>query len=669
MSVAWAWHMAAFVALWVGELFFVQKATLISVQDSSKRFMRWAPRLRLLLDICFVLAISMFLPPMWLLGLSVIVLLVHVGLISHYQYFLRPLSALSLFHNWREAVKTGGYTFGVRLTRMTWALVLVLLLKAALLLTMPDASGVSPWLTAGIGLAAIVIYLALAALASYVDPLEKIRTTRGFGRLGVIRGYCITWLAECCYLGRHEVLAGAMRQREIVHDRLSPVETPVSIHRRLIIVQAESLDFNVLDYEVAGQPVTPFLNQLRKHSLFYRIAAARYIGSADADFVMLGGVMPSTRIITYNIPNYPYENALPQFLAQFGYRTAVFHGNTGNFYNRRNAFRKMKFSEIHFLEELASRDHLPTRGWGIDDHDLLDFAARRLQETPEPVCHFIITLTTHTPYTLTPPTEREIYAKPQSMAQDYLNNMRYLDNLLRDYVGSLKAATVVIYSDHSADPAVAPEFKPHWDGHKEFVPCLVYNTDEDLRIAAADARKTDRHRRHVDALGHRDISARPNRRQQRHGARCFDARNEFPFLAHRGPARRCRPLTADLLESRFENRSVGRCFSRHDGADSRRRTSAGGNSGAGEYQLPGDDSGRGPASDPLDAALFAIARVATVCDCRIAPRHVCRGFCRMHVRRRLRRDISCPRRRSRRRPHGARVGRKRHRHFGARGLG
>ena len=356
LHVNWLWQMLAFIAIWAAELFFVQKATLISVQDSSERFLRWAPRLRLGLDVCFVVAVSMFLPRSWLVLVSAIVFLVHLGLISHFQYFLRPLSALSLFHNWREGMKTGGITFGLRLTRLSWVLALVLAVKLALLLTMPPDSGTSVWWTRSVGLAAVVGYLIVAVAASNIDPLEKIRTTRGFGRLGVIRGYFITWLGECRYLGRHEVLAGAKRQREIVLDRLTPIESPITIHRRLIIIQAESLDFNVLGYKVNGQPVTPFLNRLREQSLFYRIAAARYIGSADADFVMLSGVMPSTRIITYNIPNYPYENTLPQFLSHYGYRTAAFHGNTGNFYNRRNAFKKMKFSEIHFREEMASRD-------------------------------------------------------------------------------------------------------------------------------------------------------------------------------------------------------------------------------------------------------------------------------------------------------------------------
>ena len=185
LSPLWLGCMLAFIGLWVAELFFVQKTTLISVQDSSSTaFSVGAPRLRLMLNACFVVAVSMFLPRMGLLGLSVIVFLVHMGLVSHYQYFLRPLSALSLFHNWREGVKTGGYTFGVRLTRLTWALLLILGLKLVVLVAMPAESGINKWFMYGIGLVALLGYLALAAAASYVDPLDKIRTTRGFGRLG-----------------------------------------------------------------------------------------------------------------------------------------------------------------------------------------------------------------------------------------------------------------------------------------------------------------------------------------------------------------------------------------------------------------------------------------------------------------------------------------------------
>jgi phosphopentomutase len=91
----------------------------------------------------------------------------------------------------------------------------------------------------------------------------------------------------------------------------------------------------------------------------------------------------------------------------------------------------------------------------------------------------VITLTTHTPYKLIEG-EREIFANPQTIAQRYLNNMRYLDNQLRDYIGALQSATVVLYSDHPADPTVGPEFVPSYQGSREFVPCLIHDSEIDL---------------------------------------------------------------------------------------------------------------------------------------------------------------------------------------------
>ena len=39
----------------------------------------------------------------------------------------------------------------------------------------------------------------------------------------------------------------------------------------------ESLDTNVLDYQVNGQPVTPFLNALKQRSMYYRVAAIQNV--------------------------------------------------------------------------------------------------------------------------------------------------------------------------------------------------------------------------------------------------------------------------------------------------------------------------------------------------------------------------------------------------------
>ncbi len=479
VGAAWLAHILVFIGVWTGELFYVQAITLRSSQEVGPKLIRWAPRIRLALDLCFVGAISLLVPRIGLAVISAVVFLAHLGLLSHYDYFLRPLSALSLIHNWREGTRLGGNTLPHRPRRATWVLGSLLLFKLTLLFSTPDPH--VAWEARGVvGLTAIACYFGLAAAASFLDPLSAIRTTRGIGRLGMIRGYLITWLAEFHYLGRREVLAEAMRRRQLTSDRLTPLETAIPIRDRLVIIQAESLDYNVLGLEVHGEEVTPLLNSLRKRSLFYRIAAARYVGSADADCVMLTGVPPSLHMVTYNLPGYPYDDSLPHCLARFGYRTTAFHGNTGNFYNRRNAFEKMGFAEINFSEELTGLYRLPMSKLGVADHEVLSFSARQLSKSSGRECHFVITLTTHTPYNSLTPEQRELFPRPRSMAENYLNNMRYLDNQLRAYLTSGAPATVVIYSDHPASPGTTPDFKPDRDGSLEFVPCFIHDTELDL---------------------------------------------------------------------------------------------------------------------------------------------------------------------------------------------
>jgi hypothetical protein len=486
---AWLWHRLAFMAIWLAELTAVQRATLRSPWGSSRRFDRFALVVRTLIDACFVTAATFALPSYGLMAITLIAFAVHFGLLAHYRHLNRPLSMLALIYNWREGMKSWPRSSPLQPARSTLLLLAALVAKLALLATSP-AEQIDPvlrWTTVGVAAAG---YIAMLAAASCVDPLVGIRGSRGFGRMGMIRGYFATWLGEIYYCGGRKVLDHAIHQREIVRDRLTPMEASIPIQDRLVVIQAESLDFNVFDFRAGDQEVTPFLNRLRQRSMFYRLAGARYMGSADVDFTMLAGMMPSTRIVNFKIPGFPYDDALPKFLSDFGYRTEIFHGNTGSFYNRRLAFERMGFSKIYFKEELEHCGDVPDHPWGIDDAEVFRFSVERLIDEPGRNCHFIITMTTHTPYDYVRPENWEIFPKPQSMAQHFLNGMRYLDNLLRHYVERLGAATVVIYGDHAADPALksSAEFQSHWPGGQEFIPCLIFDTTQDLAARQQTAR-------------------------------------------------------------------------------------------------------------------------------------------------------------------------------------
>ena len=478
----WLLPSIALIALWTCELTWVQATTLVAPWGSSRKFARLALVVRTLIDLCFVSLMVFALPRYLLAAACVLAFAVHFGLLVHFRHLHRPLSLLVLRHNLREGLQSWPRTSPLRMASGTWLLLGALALKLALVLAAPPMP-LGLQVRMDIATVAAVGLLALLAAGNYIDPPSGIRGSRGFGRMGMIRGYFSTWLAEMYYCGGRDTLAHAIAQRQIVHDRLTPRETPIPIRDRIVIIQAESLDFNALGLTANGREVTPFLNRLRESSLFYRLAGARFVGSADVDFTLLAGVMPSTRIINYKIPNYPYDDALPALLAQYGFQTDLYHGNAGRFYDRRLAFGRMGFHKLLFQEELVREPGVVADRWGIDDRQVLRLSSEHLAAAPGRICHVIITMTTHTPYTYLSSDDCEIYPQPRSMGQHFVNNMRFLDHRLREYVESLASpTTVMIYGDHAADPALigSADFSPHWPGGREFIPCFIYDTQSEL---------------------------------------------------------------------------------------------------------------------------------------------------------------------------------------------
>ncbi|MEK6237643.1 MAG: LTA synthase family protein, partial [Planctomycetales bacterium] len=256
------------------------------------------------------------------------------------------------------------------------------------------------------------------------------------------------------------------------------IEGEIPIRDRLVMIQVESLGYNLMEFRADGKEVTPFLNALKERSLLYRIRAIHYNGSADSDFSALNGVEPSLEAITYNIPNYPYDDSLPKFLAQRGFHSRAIHGYAGNFYNRRLAYQQMGFDQLCFREEILRERSFPTVDGALKDRDVLRFASERIQATKGKTFDFIITFTGHFPFSGLQPEERKLYPEPTQLGEKYLNCMHYVDECLKEFTTSLPSSTtVVIYGDHTIS---ATTFQPDREGDEEFVPCLIYNVGEDL---------------------------------------------------------------------------------------------------------------------------------------------------------------------------------------------
>ena len=180
------------------------------------------------------------------------------------------------------------------------------------------------------------------------------------------------------------------------------------------------------------------------------IKAVHPTGSADSDFVVLMSHMPNSIVPPYSVADFSYDESLPFYAAKYGWQTEIFHGNRGSFFARERAFRQMGFSEIFFQRRIVDGT-VQAGKWGVSDGDVFDLSSKRLLEAENPSIHFIITLTTHSPFNYLPEDIPQLISAPVTLGDRYINSMRYLDDCLCEYFEKLPDGTImIIYGDHSS---------------------------------------------------------------------------------------------------------------------------------------------------------------------------------------------------------------------------
>ncbi len=330
-------------------------------------------------------------------------------------------------------------------------------------------------------------YFVLAALAmGWIDSPRKLRLFVTGDRLGMTYGFVLLWAGEAVYLNQDQLLQEAVAQRAHSTDRLSAIEAPLALRGDVVLLQVESLDWRILHHSVRGMPVTPFLNRLADEAMIFKISAFHLNGSGDTDFVMLNAVPPSPVVMTYTLARYPYCDTLPQVAGRRGYRTSAFHGNSGRFFSREQAFSRMGFDALWFLEEMRDTVGLPGSLWGIRDDVVLTFSQSLLSNSQRDgrKLHYIITLTSHQPFIYLESEQRTFLPRADSIRDRYFDSMNFVDRKLSAYVDNLETGTlVIIFGDHRA--MVDYRSAKGGDERAEHVPLIIHRVGE--RLAARQA--------------------------------------------------------------------------------------------------------------------------------------------------------------------------------------
>lgn len=467
-------------ALWVLELYVVQELTLVPSFPVARRVSALAHGVRLLLDCFFVGALVLGARRAALHLAIALQWFTLTGLVTYFAYFGHPISFLTLLGNAGEGLAVTGFVAELATSWQAGGLALLAALQAGLVELRARVGGGAVPRKRGLQLAgAYLVWVLIAHVA--LDPLSQLRTFATLGRMGVSYGYFWAWVGEAAFLNNAAVLERAVATSHERLDRLGAVEAPLSLGDRVVVLQVESLDAAVVDFLVDGAPVAPFLRGLRDRSRYYRARAFHHNGSADADFIALTALRPSNDLINWKIRGFPFGKGLPRLAQEAGYHVVSLHGATGNFFDRRSAYARLGFDEMIFREELEDRYRLPAQGWGVKDREFLRFASRRMVDGPQRALHFVITLTSHGPFNFLSPKERELFgARPSpTLAENYLDSVRYVDRALAEYVDALpEGTTLLIYGDHESRAGYAPAADPQ----HELVPVWVYQKGANLAL-------------------------------------------------------------------------------------------------------------------------------------------------------------------------------------------
>ncbi|MBP3951585.1 LTA synthase family protein [Bacillus suaedae] len=317
-----------------------------------------------------------------------------------------------------------------------------------------------------------LIMIALSISGINLAIAEKDRPellTRGFDRTYIVKylgmyNYTIYDAVESTKASSQRVLADS-NDITIVRDftqknyaEPNPDYFGIGKGMNVIYVHMESIQNFLIDYELHGEEVTPFLNSLTNeentlyfNNFFHQTAQGK---TADAEFMVansLYGLPQGAAFTTKGLNTY---QAAPAILGQQGYTSAVLHGNNGTFWNRNEIYKSLGYDKF-FDSSYYEMNPEDLADYGLMDKPFFEQSKAYLNSLPQPFYANFITVTHHYPFTIDE--EDATIAKHTTGSKtvnNYFQTARYADEALEQFFNDLKEAglydnsIIIMYGDH-----------------------------------------------------------------------------------------------------------------------------------------------------------------------------------------------------------------------------
>ncbi|MER1986210.1 MAG: LTA synthase family protein [Solibacillus sp.] len=228
--------------------------------------------------------------------------------------------------------------------------------------------------------------------------------------------------------------------------------------RNVIAISLESLQSFVINNEMNGEVVTPFLNSLTKDKDTYYFSDFYHqtgLGkTSDSEFIFensLYGLGRGAVFFTHGGNTY---NSFAERLGENGYFTNVMHANNKSFWNRDMIYDSFNIQKFYDVESYTVTEETSVN-WGLKDVPFFEQSAAHMKEMPQPFYSRLITLTNHFPFYLDP--EDMLipeYDSNSGTLNRYFQTVRYLDESVKEFFDDLKEqgvydnSIIVMYGDH-----------------------------------------------------------------------------------------------------------------------------------------------------------------------------------------------------------------------------
>ncbi|QGG53239.1 LTA synthase family protein [Lysinibacillus pakistanensis] len=329
--------------------------------------------------------------------------------------------------------------------------------------------------------------------------------TRGFDRNYIVKylgmyNYTIYDSVETMKASSQRALADSSDITEVINYTKSNYAKPNAKYfgaakgMNVIYLHLESFQNFLINYKLNGEEVTPFLNSLTKDkntmyfdNFFHQTGQGK---TSDAEFMLensLFGLPQGSAYITKAQNTY---QAAPSILKDYGYISAVFHGNNGSFWNRNVIYKSFGYDKF-FDASYYNTDSLGDMAeYGVLDKPFFEQSQSLLSSLPQPFYTKLITVGNHYPYKM----DQNLVTIDKANTGDpsvdnYFQTARYADEAIEQVFNQLKElglydnTMIVLYGDHygisdnhntAMEQVIGKEITPYESANLQRVPLFIH---------------------------------------------------------------------------------------------------------------------------------------------------------------------------------------------------